>query len=89
MNDIERLIKEIESLKLRNKKVEMYKAWETSILRKLILLTLTYLVAGITLHTIQNPNPWANALIPTLGFFLSTLSMPFLRKLWEKYIYKK
>lgn len=89
MNNIDKLIKEVESLKLRNKKVEMHKAWEISLLRKFILLVLTYIIAGFTLQQIGNPAPWTNALIPSIGFFLSTLTLPFLRSLWERYIYKK
>jgi len=38
------LEKEIKEIKKRNKKVEMEKAWETSIFRKVIIAILTYLV---------------------------------------------
>lgn len=88
MTELEELKQEIEQLKSRNKKVESNKAWETSLTRKLILMLTTYLVVGLTLTTIRNDAPWINALIPTLGFFLSTLSLPFLKDLWQKYIYK-
>lgn len=81
--------KEIEKLKERNKKVETNKAWETSKTRKLILFALTYVVAGLTFVAIGNQNPWSNALIPSIGFFLSTLSLPYLKNLWEKHLYKK
>lgn len=89
METISGIKKEIEVLKERNIRVEMHKAWETSLSRKLLLTILTYIIAGITLHTIKNPSPWTNALIPAIGFFLSTLTLPFIRNLWEKYIYKK
>ncbi len=88
MNQIAELKKEIESLKLRNKRVEANKAWETSLTRKIILVLLTYFIAGYTLQVIKNPNPWTNALIPAIGFLLSTLTLPFIKKLWEQYIYK-
>lgn len=88
MTEIETLHQEIEKLKNRNKKVEVNKAWETSLTRKLILMLTTYLVVGLTLTTIKNDAPWINAIIPTLGFFLSTLSLPFLKDLWQKYLYK-
>lgn len=87
MSQIESLQKEIEKLKERNRKVEANKAWETSFARKLILFTLTYVVAGITLQTLNDTAPWTHAIIPSIGFFLSTLSIPFLRDIWIKYFY--
>jgi hypothetical protein len=79
----------IAALELRNKKVETNKAWETSWSRKVMLVVITYLVVALTLIVIQNPNPWINALIPALGFFLSTLTLPFIKTYWIKYIYRK
>lgn len=88
MSEIELLQQKVAKLEERNKKVESNKAWETSLTRKLILMLTTYLVVGLTLTTIRNDSPWINAIIPTLGFFLSTLSLPFLKDLWQKYLYK-
>jgi preprotein translocase subunit SecF len=80
---------EIQKIKARNIKVEADKAWETSITRKVILIILTYVVIVITLFTLGLPNPFANAIIPTLAFFLSTLTIPFFKKWWINNIYKK
>lgn len=88
MSELEHLKDEITKLKERNKKVEANKAWETSFTRKVIIALLTYLVIVLTLFTIQNSEPWINAIIPTFGFLLSTLSLPFLQKLWMRYLYK-
>lgn len=41
------LEKEIEQIKLRNKKVEKDKAWETSGIRKICIMILTYIVVII------------------------------------------
>ncbi|MBU1178184.1 hypothetical protein KJ903_03105 [Patescibacteria group bacterium] len=81
--------KEIEELKQRNKKVEAGKAWELSYSRKIILITSTYLAIGIYLWAIDIERPWLNAIVPAAAFMLSTLTLPFLKKLWVKYIYKK
>ncbi len=89
MSELNKLKFEIEELKSRNRKVDTNKAWETSVTRKVILSILTYVVAGFTLSTIQNPNPWANALIPSIGFFLSTLTLPVVRNIWQKIFYGK
>lgn len=88
MNDLELLKLELKKIHERNKKVEINKAWETSLTRKIVLVVLTYLVVGFTLTTMGNPKPWLNALIPSLGFFLSTLSLPFIKNYWVTYFYK-
>lgn len=68
----------------RNRKVELDKAWETSLVRILSVGIITYVIAVIALFMIKAPNPFLNALIPTLGFILSTQSLPFIKKLWMK-----
>ncbi len=88
MKEIEDIKKELENIKQRNSKVELNKAWETSLTRKIIILIFTYILIGLTLLIIGNNEPWINAIIPTVAFFISTLSLPFIRKYWEKYIYK-
>jgi len=83
MKKLETRIKKIEA---RNKKVETDKAWETSWARRLLLILFTYLAIGLYLDAIQVPNAWLNAVVPSVGFLLSTLTLPFFKKLWEKYI---
>lgn len=85
IEDLEQRLNKIEA---RNKKVEANKAWETSLARKIILVIITYLIVGLTLTTIKNPQPWINAIIPSLGFFLSTLTLSFVKDYWLKHIYK-
>ncbi len=76
--------KEIQNIKDRNAKVEMDKAWETSGTRTFILTLTTYILACLFLIVIKNNNPFVNALVPTLGYFLSFQSLPFIKKLWIK-----
>ena len=79
------LEKEIEQIKQRNKKVELDKAWETSWTRRICIMILTYIVVIIYSHLIQNTNNIAlSSLVPVIGFTLSTLSLKYIRKLWEK-----
>ena len=68
----------------RNKKVEVDKAWETSLTRKTLLVTFTYLSVGLYMQAIGIENAWINAVIPSLGFLLSTLTLPFFKNLWLK-----
>ncbi len=78
------LEKEIMLLKARNKRVELDKAWETSWLRKGLITGLTYIVMCLILYVIGIQDFYLSALIPTIGFFLSTLSLEILKKQWIK-----
>jgi antibiotic biosynthesis monooxygenase (ABM) superfamily enzyme len=84
MNSIENLQKELKIMQDRNKKVELDKKWETSATRKLSILTLTYFVIVIFFFVINVPNPFLNAIVPALGFLLSTLTLPFIKTWWIK-----
>ena len=81
MKDIEQ---RIEAIELRNKKVEADKAWETSAVRKILIAVLTYFVVVLFFFTAGLSKPLINSIVPTLGFVLSTFSLPFFRKLWVK-----
>jgi hypothetical protein len=76
------LEKEINKLKERNKRVELDKAWETSFTRRVILIIFTYLAIGLYLNAIKIANPWLNAIVPSVGFLLSTLTLPYFKKMW-------
>ncbi len=78
------LEKEIIRLQNRNKKVEEDKAWETSFTRRFFIAGTTYLLAVLFMKNIAVPDFYFNALIPTGGYILSTLSIPFIKKLWRK-----
>lgn len=89
MEDLNELKKEIDLIKERNAKVESDKAWETSFFRKVLVSILTYFVIVIFFHFADLPNPFVNAIVPTLGFVLSTLSIPIFKKCWIKKRIKK
>lgn len=81
-NNIE---KEIELIKNRNKRVEQDKAWEVSWTRRICIAVLTYLIVVLYSFMIKEfSNIWLSSLVPVLGFILSTLSLKFIRKIWEK-----
>lgn len=88
MATIEDLEKEIELIKQRNKRVETEKSWETSWTRKFMIAILTYTVISVLFIFLGTPNPLKNAVVPSIAFILSTLSGPFVKKMWLKYIHK-
>lgn len=83
------LEKEIAEIKKRNRHVESDKAWETSWTRRILLTFFTYLAIGLYLNAIKIPEPWLNAVVPAVGFMLSTLTLPFFKRMWTKYFYNK
>lgn len=76
------LEKELELIKERNTRVEADKAWETSLSRKILILVTTYIVASLALYAIGVEDFYLGAIVPTLGFFLSTLSFPVAKRWW-------
>ena len=84
---MEELKKELEEIKLRNKRVELDKKWETSVTRKICICILTYIVVLIYSNMVNKANNiFLSSLVPVIGFFLSTLSLRLVRKMWEKKI---
>lgn len=82
MEELEQRIKQIED---RNSRVESDKDWEKSWTRRMLLIVFTYLTIGLYLSAIQVSHPWINAIVPAIGFMISTLTMPYFKKLWLKY----
>lgn len=83
--ELKDLEKEIENIKQRNKRVELDKKWETSWTRKLCICILTYIVVIIYSYMVRNyDNIFLSSLVPVIGFTLSTLSLRYIRKIWEK-----
>ncbi len=89
MNDkITKLEKDIILIKERNNRVEANKAWETSFFRTVTICIMTYIVMCLLMYVIGVKDFFINALIPTTGFFLSTVSLPFIKKWWVKRYYQ-
>ena len=79
--DIEKRLSAIEA---RNRRVEDDKAWETSWTRRIAIAVLTYLVVVSYLHFVIHIDPWLNAIVPVLGFMLSTLAIQKAKEIWLK-----
>ena len=81
MKDLEKRVSDIEE---RNKRVEADKAWETSWIRKLLIIILTYVFAVLYLKIADTTNPFLGAVVPCVGFYLSTLGLNVIKKIWLK-----
>ena len=74
------LEKRLTAIEARNRRVEGDKAWETSYTRRALLIAFTYASISLYMWAIGIANPWINAVVPSLGFLLSTLTLPFFKK---------
>ncbi|MFH1508651.1 MAG: hypothetical protein ABIE68_00565 [bacterium] len=80
---------QIDEIKKRNQRVESDKAWELSWMRRISIAVLTYFIIVLIFWILDLSNPWINAIVATIAFILSTLSLSLFKKVWLKYIYKK
>ena len=82
MTEIEEIKKDIQEIKERNRRVEIDKAWEVSVSRKILIAVLTYLVIVLFFFFAELPKSFLSSIVPTLGFLLSTLSVSYFKKFW-------
>ncbi len=82
LREIDLLKVEIQKLKERNKEKDADKAWETSWVRKALVALFTYFAMVILMGSIGVSEPFVNAIIPTLGFLLSTFSLSLFKRFW-------
>ena len=81
MTDLENRIEKIEQ---RNARVEQDKKWERSPVRIICIIVLTYSLVLLYQYLADTSSIFISSAIPVLGFFLSTLSIGFIRKLCDK-----
>lgn len=83
--DLKELEEKINKIEERNKRVELDKSWETSWTRRICIMILTYVIVITYSYVIRNyDNIFLSSLVPVIGFTLSTLSLKYIRKIWEK-----
>lgn len=82
MNALQELEQRILTIEKRNRRVELDKQWETSWIRRSTVIVFTYLAIGLYLQIIQVKDPWLNAIVPSVGFLLSTLTLGIIKQSW-------
>lgn len=82
MTTIEERVAAIEN---RNARVAIEKMWETSRTRRISIALITYICASIIfIYIIPSPEWFLAAFVPVMGYTLSTLGLPQIRKIWER-----
>lgn len=79
MESIEQRLATIEE---RNQRVEADKAWETSTARRLTICVFTYVIVFFYNWAIGGARPLLTAFVPVAGYFLSTVTIPVLKRRW-------
>jgi hypothetical protein len=82
-----RLENDLAEIKQRNLRVEADKAWEVSPLRISSICLITYLVASLLLHLLGSKRFWLDALVPVIGFYLSSQSLTVIKSWWIDHVY--
>ena len=82
MKSLRELEKRVCAIERRNKRVELDKEWETSFARKVIIAVLTYIVLVLFFIFAGLEKPFVNSIVPTAAFVLSTLSLPYFKRMW-------
>lgn len=82
MPEVSEIKNRLSKIEDRNRRVELDKKWETSFTRRFLIVVFTYCLIGIYLNFIHVDRPWLNAVIPSLGFFLSTLTLNLVKNIW-------
>ena len=79
---VARLEEAAAAIRSRNRRVELEKAWEQSRTRTVAIVALTYAVMCLIFYSLGTESVFSNAVIPTMGYFLSTQSLPILKRRW-------
>jgi len=75
INLLKKYDKRMQLIEDRNKSKGFGKDFEGCWARICIIMTLTYFVLGLYMMFVNINRPWINAIVPTIGFQLSTLSL--------------
>jgi len=76
------LEQQVEAIEARNARVDSNKAWETSWARIFSIIVLTYILTSLVFNLIGVDRYFVSAIIPTVGFFLSTQTLPQIKRIW-------
>jgi len=82
MSNLEERLAAIEE---RNARVQTDKGWETSWTRRGLIAAITYICAIILLNILGHDGAWKHAFVPVMGYLLSTLTLPRVKKMWLKH----
>ncbi len=79
--ELEEIKNEIDNIKIRNKKVELDKKWETSWTRRICICILTYIVVIIYSYIVRNyENIFLSSLVPVIRIYIINIIIKISKK---------
>ncbi len=72
----------LQAVERRNQRVETDKAWEISWVRRGLIAAITYICGVLLLTALGHDGAYKHALVPVMGYLVSTLSLPEVKKIW-------
>jgi hypothetical protein len=79
---------EFKKIHERNKKVEIHKAWEISLFRRIMVTAFIYGMAVLVMWISNVDQIWLASLVPAIGYFLSMITVSPIRNWWIKHFYE-
>ena len=76
------LQEEVDHINQRNVEKDRGKEFETSYTRVIFLMTITYCTLFGYMSFIKTNHPSLDAIVPTVGFNISTWSLPYIKEWW-------
>lgn len=84
MKTLKELEHDVAEIQSRNRKVELDKAWETSVLRRMFISVSTYVLMVVFMSALKVDKPLVSAIIPAIAYLISTFSLGMLKDEWLK-----
>lgn len=84
LGQVDSLEERIQKIEARNASVEANKRWETSGTRRVAIAVLTYVIIVCYSWLLGASKPWLQALVPVMGFLISTFTLSVVRGWWER-----
>lgn len=81
---IKAIEQELALIRERNVRVESEKAWEVSVVRVVSIAVIIYILSCLVLFILKAEHIFVASLVPAFGFFLSTRSLSFVKKVWMR-----
>lgn len=79
--ELKDLENEIKDIRIRNKRVELDKSWETSWTRKICICILTYIVVIIYSYIVRNyDNIFLSSLVPVIRIYIINIIFKIYKK---------
>lgn len=89
--NLQEIVEELQKIQRRNRRVTIDKAWEVSATRRFFVGVLIYIIASLWLVSLGDSLALLKALVPSIGYIISTFSLPMVKKQWvqSKYSVRK